>query len=148
MEQIILRGEATIHEVTNRVTICTRVLQEPYVKALVWASVQDDTLFVIHEILYIEGLMLVSVSSIIHVKMQLTARMLSLIICFRTIFIRRLVGSTDQAYSSDFYFRIAWKSMERPCLLQNHSLSLLQGLRSLKNWLLKKLSIKSLDQIF
>ena len=57
-----------------------------------------------------------------------------------------LVGSTNQACSSSFYFRIAWKSTEWPCFLQNHSLSFLQGLRSLKNWLLQKLSIKSLDQ--
>ena len=62
------------------------------------------------------------------------------------IYIRRLVGSTDQACSSGFYFRIAWKSTERPCFLQNNSLSFLQGLRSLKNWLLQKLSMKSLDQ--
>ena len=61
---------------------------------------------------------------------------------------RCLVGSTDQACSSGFYFRIAWKSMERPCFLQNHSFSFLQGLRSLKNWLLQKLSMKSLDQKF
>ena len=45
-------------------------------------------------------------------------------------------GSTDQACSSGFYIRIAWKSTERPCFLQKHSLSFLQGLRSLKNWLL------------
>ena len=64
------------------------------------------------------------------------------------ICIRRLVGSTDQACSSGFYFRIAWKSTERPCFLPNHSLSFLQGLRSLKNWLLQKLSMKSLDQKF
>jgi hypothetical protein len=49
---------------------------------------------------------------------------------------RRLVGSTDQAESSGLYFRIAWKSTERPCFLQNHSLAFLQGLISLKNWLL------------
>ena len=46
------------------------------------------------------------------------------------VFIRRLVGSTDPAYSSGFYFRIAWKSMKRPSFLWNCSLSLLQGLRS------------------
>ena len=38
---------------------------------------------------------------------------------------RHLVGSTNQACSSGFYFRIAWKSMERPCFLQNHSLLLI-----------------------
>ena len=32
-----------------------------------------------------------------------------------------------------------WKSMERPSFLWNCSLSLLQNLRSLKNWLLKRL---------
>ena len=51
-----------------------------------------------------------------------------------------------QACSSDLYFRIAWKSMKQPCFLQNRSLSFLQGLRSLKNWLLQKLNMKSLDQ--
>ena len=61
---------------------------------------------------------------------------------------RCLVGSTDQACSSGFYFRIAWKSTEWPCFLQNHSFSFLQGLRSLKNWLLQKLSMKSLEQKF
>ena len=60
------------------------------------------------------------------------------------VHIRRLVGSTNQDYSSGFYFRIAWKSMDWPCFLQNHSLSFLWGLRSLKNRLLWKLSIKSL----
>ena len=61
---------------------------------------------------------------------------------------RCLVGSTDQACSSGFYLRIAWKSTEQPCFLQNHSLLFLQGLRSLKNWLLRKLSMKVLDQEF
>jgi hypothetical protein len=67
---------------------------------------------------------------------------------YYTLFSRCLVGSTDQACSSGFFFRIAWKSMEQSCFLQNHSLSFLQGLRSLKNWLLLKLSMKSLDQKF
>ena len=52
------------------------------------------------------------------------------------IFTRRLVGSTDQACSSGFCFRSAWKSTKWPCFLQNNSLSFLQGLRSLKNRLL------------
>ena len=51
-----------------------------------------------------------------------------------SFFSKRLVRSTNQAYSSDFYFRIAWQSTERPCFLQNISLSVLQGLRSLKNF--------------
>ena len=50
---------------------------------------------------------------------------------------RRLMGSTDQACSSAcFYFRIAWKSTKWPCFLQNHSISFLQDLRSLRKWLL------------
>ena len=64
------------------------------------------------------------------------------------VHIRRLVGSTNQIYSSGFCFRIAWKSTEWPCFLQNHSLSFLWGLRSLKNWLLWKLSIKSLFLLY
>ena len=45
-------------------------------------------------------------------------------------FSRRLMGSTDQACSSGFYFRIAWKSMKHPSFLWNCSLSFLRGLRS------------------
>ena len=44
--------------------------------------------------------------------------------------IRRLVGSIKQAKSSGFYFRIVWKSTERPSFLWNCSLSFLRGLRS------------------
>ena len=39
-------------------------------------------------------------------------------------------GSSNQAYSSCFYFRISWMLMEGPCFRQNHSLTFLQGLRS------------------
>ena len=42
---------------------------------------------------------------------------------------RCLVGSTDQAYLSSFYFRIAWKSTECLSFLWNCSLSFLRGLR-------------------
>ena len=55
----------------------------------------------------------------------------------------------QSSFSSGFYFRINWISMERPCFLQNHSFisfSFLQGRRSLKNWLLQKLSMNILDQ--
>ena len=52
------------------------------------------------------------------------------IFLLKHLFIRHIVGSTDQACSSGLYFRIAWKSMEQPCFLQNNSLSFLQGLRS------------------
>ena len=38
-------------------------------------------------------------------------------------FTRCLVGSTNQAESSGFYFRIAWKSMKRPSFLWCCSLS-------------------------
>ena len=67
---------------------------------------------------------------------------------YLAVCIRRFVGSTNQACSSGFYFRIVWKSTERPCLLQNNFLSFLQGLRSLKKWLLQKVSMKNLDQKF
>ena len=40
------------------------------------------------------------------------------------------MGSTDQAYSSGFYFRIAWKSMEQTSVLWHFSLSFLRGLGS------------------
>ena len=62
--------------------------------------------------------------------------------------IRRLMGSTDQADPSCFYFRISWILMERLWFYFFCPLHLLQGLRSLKNWLLQKLSINILDQKF
>ena len=43
-------------------------------------------------------------------------------------------------------FQLEWKLMERPYFFQIYSLWFLKGLRSLKNWLLQQLSIKSLDQ--
>ena len=46
------------------------------------------------------------------------------------IYSRHLVGSTNQACSSDFYFRIDWKSMEWPSFLWNCFLPFLRGLRS------------------
>ena len=55
---------------------------------------------------------------------------------------RRLVGSAYQAYSTGFWFKIVWKSLEKPSFHWNCSLSLLWGLRSLKNRLLQKLSMK------
>ena len=57
------------------------------------------------------------------------------------------MGSTNQADSSGFKFRIAWKSMEGPSFLWNCSLSLLRGLRSLKNWLLKKIKYSSYSSL-
>ena len=55
----------------------------------------------------------------------------------KTLFNRRPVGSTDQAYSSCFYFRISWILMEWPwfCFFDSHGF--LQGLRNLKHWLLQ-----------
>ena len=64
-----------------------------------------------------------------------------------SLLIRRLMGLTDQACSSGFCFKIAWKSTWQPYFLQNHSLLFLQGLRSLKNWLLQKLSMKTLEPL-
>ena len=40
---------------------------------------------------------------------------------------RRLVGSTNQACSSGFNFRIAWKSTERPSFLWNCSMSVISA---------------------
>ena len=50
-------------------------------------------------------LFLVCISQIFHASLGFTKRCISN---------RCLVGSTDQACSSGFYFRIAWKSMKRP----------------------------------
>ena len=62
--------------------------------------------------------------------------------------IRRPVPSTDQAIPSCFYFRISWILMEQRCFYFFCPLGFLQGLRSLKHWLLQKLSMKNLDQKF
>ena len=60
-----------------------------------------------------------------------------------------LEGSTNQAYSCCNFFRIAWKLMEWPCFLQNHSLSFLQCHSSLKNWLrTSKIKYKRFGQKF
>ena len=61
---------------------------------------------------------------------------------------RRPVPSTDQAIPSCFYFRISWILMEQCCFYFFCPLGFLQGLRSLKHWLLQKLSMKNLDQKF
>ena len=42
--------------------------------------------------------------------------------------------------------QLEWKLMERPYFFLIYSLWFFKGLRSLKNWLLQQLSIKSLDQ--
>ena len=39
---------------------------------------------------------------------------------------RGLEGSTNQAYSSGFYFRVSWILMVGPCFWQNYSLPFLQ----------------------
>ena len=62
--------------------------------------------------------------------------------------IRRLMGSTDQDDPSFFYYRISWILMERHCFYLFRPLHLVQGLRSLKHWLLQKLSMKIFDQKF
>ena len=61
---------------------------------------------------------------------------------------RRPVPSTDQAIPSCFYFRISWILMEQRCFYFFCPLGFLEGLRSLKQWLLRKVSIKNLDQKF
>ena len=63
------------------------------------------------------------------------------------IYSRRPVPSTDQALPSCFYFRISWIIMEQRCSFCFFGpLGFLKGLRSLKHWLLKKLSMKNFDQ--
>ena len=61
---------------------------------------------------------------------------------------RCLMVSTNQADPSCFYFRISWILMERRWFYFFHPLHFLQGLRSLKHWLLQKLSMKIFDQTF
>ena len=64
------------------------------------------------------------------------------------LLIRCLMVSTNQADASCFYFRISWILMEQRWLNFFHPLHFLQGLRSLKHWLLQKLSMKIFDQKF
>jgi len=64
------------------------------------------------------------------------------------LLIRRPVPSTDQAIPSCFCFRISWILMEQRCFYFFCTLGFLKGLRSLKHWLLQKLSMKNLDQKF
>ena len=62
------------------------------------------------------------------------------------LLIRRPVPSTDQAIPSCFYFRISWILVEQGFFYFFCPLGFLEGLRSLKQWLLKKVSMKNLDQ--
>ena len=64
------------------------------------------------------------------------------------VLIRCLMVSTDQADPHCFYFRISWILMKRHWFCFFHPLHLMQGLRSLKHWLLQKLSMKNFDQKF
>ena len=64
------------------------------------------------------------------------------------IFSRRPVLSTDQGIPSCFYFRISWILIEQRCFYFFCPLGFLEGLRSLKHWLLQKVSMKNLDQKF
>ena len=61
---------------------------------------------------------------------------------------RCLMVSTNQTDPACFYFRISWILMEWHWFYFFHPLHFLQGLRSLKHWLLQKLSMKSFDQKF
>ena len=66
----------------------------------------------------------------------------------KSILVRCLMVLTDQADPGCFYFRISWILMERRLFYFFHPLHFLQGLRSLKHWLLQKLSMKIFDQKF
>ena len=59
-----------------------------------------------------------------------------------------LWGQPIQLIPSFFYFRISWILMEQHCFYFFCPLGFLRGLRSLKHWLLQKLSMKNLDQKF
>ena len=61
---------------------------------------------------------------------------------------RCLMVSTIQADPSCFYFRISRILMEQHWFYLFCPLHLVQGLRSLKHWLLQKLSMKIFDQKF
>ena len=61
---------------------------------------------------------------------------------------RCLMVSTNQADPGCFYYRISWILMKRRWFYFFHPLHFLQGLRSLKHWLLQKLSMKIFDQKF
>ena len=62
--------------------------------------------------------------------------------------IRCLMVSTNQADPGCFYCWISWIFMERRWFYFFHHLHFLQGLRSLKHWLLQKLIMKIFDQKF
>jgi len=61
---------------------------------------------------------------------------------------RCLMLLTNQADPGCFCFRISWILMERRWFYFFRPLHFLQGLRSLKHWLLQKLSMKIFDQKF
>ena len=65
-----------------------------------------------------------------------------------TVYIRCLMVSTNQADPGCFYFRISWILMEPRWFYFFHPLHFLQGLRSLKNWVLQKLRMQIFDQKF
>ena len=66
----------------------------------------------------------------------------------RYVCIRCLMASTNQADPSCFYFRISWILVEGRWFYFFLPLHLVQGFRSLKHWLLHKLSMKIFDQKF
>ena len=62
------------------------------------------------------------------------------------LLIRCLMVSTNQADPGCLYCRISWILMERHWFYFFHPLHFLQSLKSLKHWLLQKLSMKIFDQ--
>ena len=61
---------------------------------------------------------------------------------YKPVYIRCLMVSTNQADPGCLYFRISWILMERCWFYFFHPLHFLQGLRSLKHWLLQKFDQK------
>ena len=82
-----------------------------------------------------------------HKKFPLLLTLLSNWFCYY-LSNRCLMVSTNQADSCCFYFRISWILMERRWFYFFRPLHLVQGLRSLKHWLLQKLSMKFFEQKF
>ena len=70
------------------------------------------------------------------------------LVMFMKIIGRCRMVSTDQADPICFYFRISWILIKWRWFYIFCPLDLLQGLKSLKHWLLQNLSMKILDQKF
>ena len=121
---------------------------------IIWCSFFNDVFFVSFESILYEG---ISPNSSINWLIQCIEHFVSfpcikvhfevgIVASALNVHSRRPVLSANQAIPSCFYFRISW--MEQHCFYFFCPLWFLRGLRSLKHWLLQKLSMKNLDQKF